>query len=154
MTKFKGRHRNPVMGKGYTEMFFLDEVSALASGHRPCFECQRTRANDFANRWAVVEGFSDRANADPMDRVLHHERLANRQINNKPLELPNGSMVMDQAEQCFAVKDNTLLLWSGYGYKFGIEPEGTCHLLTPKTIVAILKNGYKPHWHNSASMNG
>ncbi len=68
---FKGRQRN-VWGRYYTELFFLDEPTALAAGHRPCFECRREEANDFALKFA---GRGARASAPAMDDVLHAERL-------------------------------------------------------------------------------
>ena len=39
-------------GDGYTEIFFLDEATALAAGHRPCFFCRRADARAFAAAWA------------------------------------------------------------------------------------------------------
>src|SRR5215510_2750360 len=74
---FNDRHRQ-VWGDGYTELFFLDEVTALAAGHRPCFECRRKNAEDFAGRWARSRGLPVRATAPDMDKVLHAERLDGR----------------------------------------------------------------------------
>src|SRR4051794_26424644 len=49
--EFKGRWR-PVMAPGrYTELFFLDEATALAAGHRPCAECRRRRFDEFRDTW-------------------------------------------------------------------------------------------------------
>ena len=69
--KFKGRQRN-VWGRYYTELFFLDEVTAFAAGHRPCFECRRQDAERFA---VLFSGKKQRASVDAMDSVLHAERL-------------------------------------------------------------------------------
>ena len=74
--QFRGRHRQVMRPGRYTELFFLDEVTALAAGHRPCFECRRAAALDFASRWSGVRGLPDRAGAAAMDAVLHEERLA------------------------------------------------------------------------------
>src|SRR5882724_2357593 len=71
---FNDRHRK-VWGEGYSELFFLDEVTALAAGHRPCFECRRKDAEIFA---ALFSGGSKRASAPVMDKVLHAERLDGR----------------------------------------------------------------------------
>ena len=68
---FKGRWRE-VWGPGYTELFFLDEPTALAAGHRPCFECRREAAKAFLAAFPNSAGFG----ADAMDEVLHRERLA------------------------------------------------------------------------------
>ena len=70
---FKSRHRS-VMGSGYTEMFFLDEVTALAAGHRPCFECRRSDAIAFADAWARAQGLKAPPRAAEMDAVLHAQR--------------------------------------------------------------------------------
>src|ERR1700734_3497480 len=74
---FKGRRRE-VWGKGYTELFFLDEPTALAAGHRPCFECRRKDAQAFAERWGKARRLGARPYADAMDVVLQGERLDGR----------------------------------------------------------------------------
>ncbi len=76
LTDFRDRHR-AVMGAGYTEIFFLDEATALAAGHRPCFECRRAAARAFAAAWARADGTAP-PDAATMDRTLHAERLAPR----------------------------------------------------------------------------
>src|SRR4029077_17595612 len=72
--EFNNRRRK-VWGDGYTELFFLDEVTALAAGHRPCFECRRQDAEHFAELWARTRGLPVRALAPDMDKVLQAERL-------------------------------------------------------------------------------
>ena len=74
---FKGRHRD-VWGQFYTELFFLDEPTALAAGHRPCFECRRQDADNFAEFWRIAHGLRRRPRAAEMDQVLHRERLQGR----------------------------------------------------------------------------
>src|SRR5688572_33069560 len=71
---FKGRQRD-VWGRYYTELFFLDEVTALSAGHRPCFECRRRDAQAFARCWQRAFGLPAPPRAADMDRVLHAERL-------------------------------------------------------------------------------
>ncbi len=74
--EFKGRHRAAMMQPNrYTELFFLDEVTALAAGHRPCFECRRADAELFAGLWARSFGRRARAHAGEMDEVLQAERV-------------------------------------------------------------------------------
>src|SRR5271167_4206989 len=75
--EFKGRRRD-VWGRYYTELFFLDEPTALAAGHRPCFECRRKDAEAFAEAWRKAHRLSARPYADDMDLVLHGERLSGR----------------------------------------------------------------------------
>src|ERR1700734_2885840 len=74
---FKGRHRD-VWGRFYTELFFLDEPTALAAGHRPCFECRRKDAEAFAEHWRAAQRLRRRPYAFEMDEVLHRERLRGR----------------------------------------------------------------------------
>src|SRR5215510_5847359 len=73
--EFKGRHREVMQPNRYTELFFLDEATALAAGHRPCFECRRADAERFADLWAKIQNGDERARAPAMDEVLHAERV-------------------------------------------------------------------------------
>ena len=70
---FKGRRRD-VWGRFYTELFFLDEPTALAAGHRPCFECRRKDAETFAEKWREARRLSRRPYTPEMDDILHHPR--------------------------------------------------------------------------------
>ena len=123
------------MGQGYTSLFFLDEVTALAAGHRPCFECRRAEAKAF------LKG----QRADGFDRQLHHERLH----PGFGGALVDGVMVeIDHA--AYAVKSTQFLLWSFGGYADAIQPRAVDKVLTPPSIIAILASGYAPRWHPSA----
>lgn len=139
------------MGSGYTELFFLDEVSALAAGHRPCFECQRDRANSYAELWP---GTGRRASADEMDAALHQERCETSL--NPFLEdvstLPDGSMIKDSEGSIFALKGSKMLKWSGYGYQMGDRTVGEISLITPPSTLNVLRRGFKPTWHKSAAL--
>jgi hypothetical protein len=152
--QFKGRHRN-VWGKGYTDLFFLDEVTALAAGHRPCFECRRRDAMAFAQKWAAAKN-SDVPYAPEMDLVLQPERLDARAKRTHRMaidELPDGVFVaMDDA--AFAVRGPHLLRWSESGYADKkLRPRGiTVDGLTPPSIVGVLAAGYRPQWHPSATI--
>jgi hypothetical protein len=148
---FKQRHHH-VWGRGYTDLFFLDEVTALAAGHRPCFECRRADAQAFAVAWARA-GRSEIPRAPQMDVVLQAERLdgrAKRQHRMRFDDLPDGAFVaLDDA--AFAVRGRTLLRWSPSGYAdTRARPRGTADVLTPPSIVAVLRAGYRPRWHPSA----
>nr|MDJ0614069.1 hypothetical protein [Rhizobiaceae bacterium] len=113
---FKNRQRT-VMGRGYTEVFFLDEVSAFAAGHRPCFECQRARADEFQKHWQEAFALKTKPAADIIDRKLHEERTRNRPIvaNAVLSSLPNGTMIWADGAS-YALNDETFLKWSGHGY--------------------------------------
>ncbi len=160
---WKDQHHEP-MGKGYTSLFFLDEVTALAAGHRPCFFCRRKDAKKFLGDRKVKE----------FDQQLHVERLATGPHPSLratfPLRgkgenyilppqgegaqradegsWPQGTMLEIDSE-FFALKNNRLLLWSFSGYTKSIAlTEGK--VLTPPSIIAILQSGYEPRWHESA----
>jgi hypothetical protein len=147
---FKGRRR-AVWGDSYTELFFLDEVTALAAGHRPCFECRRADAIAFAEAWAVA--YERRMAAAQMDAILHRGRLVGRGkrvYQSFFSHLPDGAMIT-AGGFAFAVKGNSLLPWSPSGYGAPLpRPEGTVTMLTPPPILAVLLAGYRPRWHPSA----
>ena len=151
VTQFKQRQRE-VMGHSYTELFFLDEVSALTAGHRPCFECRRKDANMFATAWKNAHGKPEGSVADGMDAQLHKERTNNCVfiLKTQTVKLPDGAMIKI-GDICFAKKEECFLRWSGTGYRQVELPEGEIILLTPPSILEVLKNGYTPHWHASAS---
>ncbi|HXD45858.1 MAG TPA: hypothetical protein VN655_12050 [Pseudolabrys sp.] len=147
---FKGRQRD-VWGRYYTELFFLDEVTAFAAGHRPCFECRRRDAEHFAQRFA---GKGPRASADAMDDILHRERLngrAKRTHRARLDTLPDGAMAVLDGEP-FALRGKRMLHWTAQGYDTARpRPRGTeVEVLTPPSIVAVLARGYTPAWHPSA----
>jgi hypothetical protein len=150
---FKGRQRD-VWGRFYTELFFLDEPTALAAGHRPCFECRRKDADAFAEAWRKARQLATRPFAPEMDDVLHRERLQGRRkrIDRRAIDtLPDGAfIVLDDA--AYAVKGDALLRWTPQGYDGRItRPRGiVVDVLTPPSILAVLKAGYRPHWHPSA----
>jgi hypothetical protein len=148
---FKGRH-HPVWRERYTGLFFLDEVTAFAAGHRPCFECRRADANSFAEKWAQTKG-SAFPYVDEMDRVLQAERLDGRakRTHEMPLEnLPDGAFVARDGSS-YAVRGWHLLRWSEDGYLDKTpRPRGMARVLTPPSIVGVLSAGYKPQWHPSA----
>jgi hypothetical protein len=148
---FKDRRRN-VWGKGYTELFFADEVSALAAGHRPCFECRRVDAVAFATAWGRAQGILP-PHAPDMDRVLHGERLLPGRAYGKQhhimpgLALPDATMIAINGKT-FAVSGDGLCPWSidGFGPAERRRPDGDVSVLTPPSIVAVLGAGYRPVW--------
>ena len=150
--EFKNR-RHSVWGRGYTDLFFLDEVTALAAGHRPCFECRRRDAKVFAEKWAQANG-SSFPYVDEMDRVLQAERLDGRVKRTHELpfaKLPDGTFLSLDGE-AHAVRGPHLLRWSDRGYVEKLaQPRGSVKVLTPPSIVAVLSAGYAPQWHPTAA---
>jgi len=150
---FKGRQRD-VWGRFYTELFFLDEPTALAAGHRPCFECRRRDAEAFAEAWRVALRLRTRPSADAMDGVLHDERLRghDKRLHPRSIDaLPDGAFIAC-GDEAFAVRGNALLRWTHNGYDARKRrPHGLpVDVLTPPAILAVLSAGYKPRWHPSA----
>lgn len=151
VTEFKERQRK-IMGNSYTELFFLDEVSALAAGHRPCFECRREHAKAFATAWLKTHSRPKGSLADAIDARLHQERLGeNILLDKKYMErLPDGAMIKINSH-CFAKNDGAFYQWSGEGYSKTKLPECDAFLLTPHSTLAVLSHGYKPQWHGSSN---
>jgi len=150
--KFKQRQRD-VWGRYYTELFFIDEVTALAAGHRPCFECRRRDAEAFADRWQAAFRLLRRPCADEMDLVLHAERLDGRakRVHRRKIDgLPDGAFIVLD-DKAHGVHGNFLLRWTPNGYDARRRRPGavTVDVLTPPAILAVLAAGYRPQWHSS-----
>jgi hypothetical protein len=144
---WKGVHHEP-MGKGYTSLFFLDEVTALAAGHRPCFYCRRKEAQLFLSL------ASPPLMADEADRIVDKERRGPRP-EVKVEGLPDGAMI-DAGRGPLAVRGDHLLAWSFEGYGGAIVRKSVMsgRLLTPSLYVGILARGFQPRWHKSAQSLG
>ncbi|MEZ2331189.1 hypothetical protein AB6802_15825 [Mesorhizobium sp. RCC_202] len=150
--------RNRPGGKaGWTELFFLDEVTALAAGHRPCFYCRRERAVDFVARFGAAFGVVE-PRAPMADKRLHKERLASGgrppAVNAQELgRLPDGSMIA-RGSTAYAIRAGNALEWSFAGYAAPIAfdhlADEPLRLLTPATSVSVLRQGFTPVWHPSA----
>jgi hypothetical protein len=154
---FKGRQRSIMSPGTYTELFFLDEATALAAGHRPCFECRRERALAFCEAWMAAgphpEG-NGRVSAREIDAVLHQERLTparyakdqNKQMYTAALDsLPNGAFIEDEGI-AYLVWDGHLFPWTADGY-LAPQPRPVKQqviVLTPPSTVGALAQGYVP----------
>jgi hypothetical protein len=146
-TEYRGMRRQ-VMGAGYTEVFFLDEATALAAGHRPCFFCRRPEAVAFAAAWARGRGLPAPPRAPEIDRVLHAERLGPRE--RLPFAaLPDGAMFA-AADRFFLKAGGRALAWSFAGYRPAPVPDAVVAAVTPASVRAALAAGYAPRLHESA----
>ncbi|MGE3916373.1 MAG: hypothetical protein AB7F78_11810, partial [Hyphomicrobiaceae bacterium] len=133
---FNGRHREVMSPGRYTELFFLDEPTALAAGHRPCFECRRQDFLRFATLWAKVLGGDGRATAPDMDEVLQRERVdaAGRKLTCAApfADLPSGSFVRFEGRP-HLVLGSRLLEWTPRGSQKSCDRprQGQAEVLSP-----------------------
>jgi hypothetical protein len=139
----------------YTELFFLDEATALAAGHRPCAECQRSRFNLFRENWAKANSDSTdapRPAATLLDASLHQERLSRNSAYLSYETLPDGTFItFDEREAYLKIKDR-VLRWTPAGYEIGsaLKMNSPARILTPPSIVKTLRAGYPVAIHTSA----
>lgn len=150
---FRGRRRDVMATQSWTELFFLDEATAFAAGHRPCFFCRRDAATAFRRAWAEGQGV-EAPRASEMDAMLHDERLSGRtrRLHDLPSELaalPDGAMVQ-AGDESFLIVGGRPLLWSPAGYTPVTSTPGAALLLTPPSTVRALSAGYRPVLHPSA----
>jgi hypothetical protein len=155
---FKGRKRRMMTPGRYTELFFLDEATALAAGHRPCFECRREAFRAFQAAWRRAFGARSEASARAIDRALHAARVeprSRRQIRFEAAldDLPDGAFALlaDDRSTPLLVHGTHLLPWhpSGYGPPRLRPVVATCLVLTPRPTIAVLQAGYMPALHPS-----
>jgi hypothetical protein len=160
LLQFKGRHRQVMAPSTYTELFFLDEATAFAAGHRPCAECRRSDATRFKTLWLKVNGqlLQGKSGTMPnMDAILHSERIDQNgtqcRWEARLSDLPDGAMVLvDDPHTPFLIRQGDLCLWSPAGYveRRAVVPEQTTTVLTPPSVVRALAAGYRPAVHQSA----
>jgi hypothetical protein len=151
--EFKGRRRRVFAPARYSELFFLDEATAFAAGHRPCAECNRERFNQFKRAWRSG------ARAAEIDAALHAERIAGGEkvtYGARLDELPAGVMI-EREGAALLVHANALHLWSFGGYGAALpRPAGATRVrvLTPRSMVRAISQGLSPQIHPSACRRG
>ncbi len=167
---FKNRRRALMQPGRYTELFFLDEATALAAGHRPCFECRRNAAVAFSTLWARVvaagsaadkpstfvgAGCEKRARAGAMDELLHAQRLTDeggkRHYRDTISALPDGAFISWQGSP-HVIVHGALYLWTAQGYRRADSPPSgstNVEVLTPPATIAVILSGYAPKLHPS-----
>jgi hypothetical protein len=150
--EFRGRHRTVMRPHSYTELFFLDEATALSAGHRPCAECRYAEYQRFRSLWEACHGGP--ASADIMDGQLHADRLAvgrKRTYRDDLGALPDGTYIAVDAT-AWLVWGDELVAWSDSGYtsRRSRPKQGDVEVLTPRSTVAVLAAGYRPGIHPSA----
>lgn len=159
LLQFKDIKRPKPFSPGtYSELFFIDEATAIAAGHRPCATCQRTRHLEFKDAW-VRANMPDRLPAavamKDVDRVLHTERAmpggGKGKYDAQLFELPVGTM-FEHGANAYLVAAAGNLPWSfsGYGAPETIDPQTTVKVLTPRSAVRAFEAGFVPTFHPSA----
>jgi hypothetical protein len=149
--EFRGRKRAVMQPKRYTELFFLDDATALAAGHRPCAECRNADYKHFRAMWQAAHGGS--GYADDIDRVIDGERRDGRRKRTYPAalaDLPRGTFVAIDGNAWLVLGD-ALVRWSDRGYDVRRPRRtGDADVLTPPSLVTLLRAGYAPAIHPSA----
>ena len=149
--EFRGRRRKVMQRQSWTELFFLDEATSFAAGHRPCFYCRREDANRFRAAWEKGNRTGE-VLAPDVDAVLHRERFASgKRLHPLPRaleKLPDGTMVQ-AGEESFLIAQGRAVLWSPSGYRVVKGAIGDAKLLTPPSTVRALTAGYRVVLHPS-----
>lgn len=157
LLQWKGRQEIIMAPNHYTQLFFLDEATALSAGHRPCALCRRADYDRFRGAWISGHGLPSRPLASEMDEVLHHQRLTPEGVK-RVARVPAGTL----CEGAFLQHEGAPhLLWkgalrpwtpAGYGGQgLPVPPDGEAVLLTPPAVLAVLRAGYRPAVHPSAA---
>jgi hypothetical protein len=153
---WQGRRRDPMPPGRWTALFFLDEATALAAGHRPCGYCRRPEYLSYTAAWRSARGLARPPRAGEMDARLHAERVDPRSRRQRTHQapagaLPDGVMVRHDCGPAL-LAGGRVLLWSfaGYGDPVTLRPEETVEVLTPPSSVAAIAAGYRPLLHPSA----
>ena len=147
---YKGRRRDVMARRSWTELFFLDEAIALAAGHRPCFFCRRSDAEAFRSAWARANG-GKVPRALEMDAVLHTERLDHGRKRVHPIpgpvdQMPDGTVITAD-EEAYTLAHGRAFRWAERGYLTAQEIPPTAVLLTPPSTLQAMCAGYRPVLH-------
>jgi hypothetical protein len=146
---FRGWHRSPLLQPGrFTELFFLDEATAFAAGHRPCALCRRADYVRFVEIWRGIH--PDDSGADAIDARLHAQRVdpttRGQRHHGTPLDdLPDGTFVL-HCDMPYLVMGARLLRWTPSGYRDPVPRPGRrrATVITPPSSVEVLRAGWRP----------
>src|SRR4029453_17959741 len=146
--EFRGRRRGRLQQPGrYTELFFLDEVTALAAGHRPCAECRREDYDRLVALWRDLH--PDQLGADAIDAQLHAERLEpasnERRLHRVAIEeLPDGAFLLEDGEPRLVLGADLWSLTPGGYVGRSRRAAGEALVITPPSLLAVLRSGWRP----------
>jgi hypothetical protein len=151
--RWRGIRRSVMGTRSWTELFFLDEATALAAGHRPCFVCRRAAAQAFRMGFPI-EGRAAMPKARGIDTALHAERLDGKRkrlhvLRSPAADLPDGAMIL-QDGVAHVILEGLARPWALGGYGAPVAPLDFAQLITPPSTVAALRAGYRPQIHASA----
>ncbi len=159
LVEFQGRHRGVMTPGQYTELFFLDEATALAAGHRPCATCRRADYDRFKALWVAANpdlAGTTNGTMEAIDRLLHAERVdaggCKRTWTARLGELPDGVMVVrDGADEVLLRHAGGAYPWTpaGYGPRQVLPQDTMVRVLTPRSVAKVLARGYRPVLHPS-----
>jgi hypothetical protein len=150
--EFKGWKRKVMTPNRYTELFFLDEATSFAAGHRPCFECRRDDYDRFKFSWLKGNpeyGYDKKTSIKEIDNIMQAERMgiAKSKVTYQEFaaHLPDGTFVLFNNEP-HLIKNGLMYLWSPFGYEKGIDlpNEDQLPVLTPRSVVNAFRAGYIP----------
>lgn len=157
--EFKDRRRVVMRPDRWTELFFLDEATAFAAGHRPCFECRREDATRFKACWIAGNpsyGFTMKTSIHEIDNIIHQERIdrASEKVTHQRRtdDLPEGTF-LSLNDQAYLLIQNKLHRWTPFGYEAPLDvPDASLlTVLTPRSIVNAFRSGYVPQTNGRKS---
>lgn len=156
---YQGRNREIFSDNNYSELFFLDEATALSAGHRPCAECRRERYNEFKGLWCAANLGGAASSSVPISQIdnqLHSERAkcggGKITYHSELQAIAPGAFVVI-GNDAYLYWGGRLQKWSPTGYskaKVKATPSMVVEVLTPASIVKIMKTGFIPQVHESA----
>jgi len=161
LLEFKNIKRpKPFSHGNYSELFFVDEATAFAAGHRPCAYCQRARHLEFKGAWVranVSEDLRASTKMPDIDKVIHAERAVSgggkKTYDARLVELPHGA-IFQHEDVAYLVSVRGCLPWSfdGYGAPKAMDVAAIVKVLTPRSIVRAFAAGFAPIVHQSADI--
>jgi hypothetical protein len=155
LLQFQNRKRQVMAPGNYTELFFLDEATALAAGHRPCATCRRDRYDAFLMAWSAANRGGAKVPVGDVDKQLKFDRAAGARARTQVLtNIPDGVMVKQESTGAyFLIRNAMLSRWSFAGYGPGqpmTSVRGPFVILTPASTLAAIRRGYRPEIHRTA----
>jgi hypothetical protein len=148
--EFRGRHRDVMTPRRYTELFFFDEAAAIAAGHRPCGECRHGAFRTWQDAWQSAQALDTPPRARDIDAQMHGERVDIRTRRQQRWQtrfgaLPDGAFIIRENGPCL-VRSGRMHAWSwqGYGPPRACPSGEIVTVLTPPSSVAVLQAGYRP----------